>query len=93
MTRRDAPFQLFCAGIGGPEAEPDCCASIDQIFGDLQPWRVSGAIANYLFRRDSAEENIREAYGKDTYDRLSRIKRDVDPGNTYRLNYKLRPAD
>ncbi len=65
---------------------------MDETFRELRPWEVSGAILNYLGRRDTAQESVREAFGKDTYDRLSQIKRHVDPGNLFRLNHNVAPA-
>lgn len=49
-----------------------------------------GVYSNFLERE--GEERIREAYGADTYQRLSLIKRRYDPRNLFRLNQNIRPA-
>ncbi len=92
VTGRDAAYQLFCAGIGGPEAEAACYDAIDGLFRDLKPWQASGAVLNYLGQRDTAPEQIRAAFGDGTYDRLSQLKRHFDPGNLFRLNHNIAPA-
>lgn len=92
VTGQGAAFQLFCAGVGGPEAELACYERAGQIFRDLAPWQAGGAILNYLGSRDTAPDSVRAAFGPDTYDRLSRIKRQYDPGNLFRLNHNIAPA-
>lgn len=92
VSGRGAAYQLFCAGIGGPEAEAACYQAIDQIFRDLEPWQAGGAVLNYLFGRDTGPDSVRAAFGKDTYDRLSQVKRQFDPGNLFRLNHNITPA-
>jgi FAD/FMN-containing dehydrogenase len=49
-----------------------------------------GVYANFL--GDEGEERVREAYPGATWDRLSRIKRQYDPTNLFRLNQNIQPA-
>jgi FAD/FMN-containing dehydrogenase len=92
VTCRDAAYQLFCAGIGSPEAEAAGYGRMDEIFRDLKPWQTSGAILNYLGPRDTDPASVREAFGPDTHDRLRRVKQHYDPGNRFRLNHNIAPA-
>jgi FAD/FMN-containing dehydrogenase len=54
----------------------------------LGPYHTS-VYVNFLM--DEGEQRIREAYGKDKYDRLKALKRRYDPGNFFRLNQNIRP--
>jgi FAD/FMN-containing dehydrogenase len=54
----------------------------------LAPYHTS-VYVNFLM--DEGEQRIREAYGKDKYDRLKALKRRYDPGNFFRLNQNIRP--
>ena len=49
-----------------------------------------GVYSNFLERE--GEDRIREAYGRQTYERLSQIKRRYDPTNLFRSNQNIRPA-
>ena len=54
----------------------------------LGPYHTS-VYVNFLM--DEGEQRIREAYGKDKYDRLKALKRRYDPGNFFRLNQNIHP--
>jgi len=56
----------------------------------LQPYSGGRIYANYL--SVEGEQAVKAAYGAN-YPRLAEIKRKYDPGNFFRLNQNVRPAD
>ena len=53
-----------------------------------------GAAAAYAgFLGDEGEHGVRRAYPPATLDRLARVKRQYDPGDLFRLNENIRPAE
>jgi FAD/FMN-containing dehydrogenase len=56
----------------------------------LQPHSV-GAYVNFLDSDDDASR-VREAYGDDTYRRLSEVKAKYDPGNVFHNNKNIQPG-
>ena len=50
-----------------------------------------GAYVNFL--GDEGEERVHEAYPGQTWDRLARIKAEVDPANVFHRNQNIPPAD
>jgi FAD/FMN-containing dehydrogenase len=91
VAGRDAAFQVFCGGVGGPLEAPFIYASIDEIFRGLKPWKADGGTLNYLFGRESTPESVRDIFGKDIHDRLGQIKRAYDPENLFRLSHNIAP--
>jgi FAD/FMN-containing dehydrogenase len=55
---------------------------------DLAPHHA-GVYVNWLM--EEGEERVRQAYGKERYDRLKALKRRYDPDNVFRLNQNIRP--
>jgi FAD/FMN-containing dehydrogenase len=53
------------------------------------PFSAGGAYVNFL--EDEGQDRIRAAY-RDNYERLARIKRQVDPENLFRTNQNIPPA-
>jgi FAD/FMN-containing dehydrogenase len=52
---------------------------------------TAGAYVNFL--GDEGEERVREAYPGPTWDRLARIKAEVDPTNVFHRCQNIPPAD
>lgn len=59
-------------------------------FDSLKPFG-SGAYVNFISEDDS-ERTKREAYGEAKYARLSKLKRQYDTENIFRLNQNIKPA-
>jgi FAD/FMN-containing dehydrogenase len=92
VADRGAAFQVFCATVAAPEDAQTMYDHADQVFDGLHPWAAPGSILNYLGSRDATPEAVRDAFGKETYDRLTQIKRTYDPGNLFRVNHNIQPA-
>jgi hypothetical protein len=55
----------------------------------LHPYSAGGAYVNMMM--DEGQERVRASYGPN-YQRLARIKAELDPGNVFRLNQNIRPS-
>jgi hypothetical protein len=89
---RDAAFQVFACGIGGPMQAPFIYASMDEVFRGLKKWTMPEGTLNFLSPRDIEPDTIAAAFGKNIHDRLTMIKRAYDPGNLFRVNHNIPPA-
>jgi FAD/FMN-containing dehydrogenase len=50
-------------------------------------------MVNFLGPEEATDQRaMREIYGADLYDRLTRIKRDYDPANMFRTTHDIEPA-
>jgi len=58
-------------------------------FEAIHPHNAEGAYVNFLSGDDQGR--IRENYAGN-YDRLARIKAEVDPGNLFHMNQNIAPA-
>jgi FAD/FMN-containing dehydrogenase len=58
----------------------------------MRPFSSGGTYVNFL-TQDADEERLRAAYGPELYVGLARIKAKYDPGNLFRSNQNIRPAD
>jgi FAD/FMN-containing dehydrogenase len=92
VTGREAQFQVFAVGVGGPADTDRLDAELDRIFTALEPWKVEHGTLNYLSSRDAAAGAVRAAFGTEVYERLAKIKRLVDPDNTFRVNHNVKPT-
>ncbi|MFI6559044.1 FAD-binding oxidoreductase [Streptomyces sp. NPDC050534] len=55
----------------------------------LHPYSAGGAYVNMMM--DEGQERVRASYGSN-YQRLARIKAELDPDNVFRLNQNIRPS-
>jgi hypothetical protein len=60
------------------------------LYSALEPHHTS-VYVNFLL--DEGGDRIRQAYGAAKYERLQAVKRAYDPGNFFRLNQNITPAD
>jgi FAD/FMN-containing dehydrogenase len=91
VAGRDAAFQVFGVGVGGPPDAAALDADLDRIFAALEPWQLEQGTLNYLSGRDAAARRVDTAFGDEVYGRLAKIKRAVDPGNMFRVNHNIDP--
>ncbi|WLW57101.1 FAD-binding oxidoreductase [Streptomyces sp. YU58] len=87
---RDARWASVFAGVDPDPANADLVRrwSVDY-FDALHPYSAGGAYVNMMM--DEGQERVRASY-RGNYDRLARIKADLDPDNVFRLNQNIRPT-
>ena len=59
------------------------------LWSALEPYHQN-VYVNFLM--EEGEERVRQAYGREKYDRLKRLKRKYDPENFFRLNQNVSPT-
>jgi FAD/FMN-containing dehydrogenase len=55
----------------------------------MRPWSAGGGYINHLC--EEGPDRVREAYGDETWTRLTQLKRRYDPHNVFQLNQKIPP--
>jgi len=88
---RDANFATVIAGMW-PDAEDDEAniAWVRQYYEATAPHSEEGGYINFM--ADDDQDRIRANY-KGNYNRLAEIKRRYDPGNLFRHNQNIAPAE
>ena len=72
-----------------PERDDEFIAWAREFHEAMAPYAADGVYVNYV---DQDEERVRDAYG-DWYERLVDLKTEWDPGNLFRVNQNIEPAD
>ncbi len=83
---------ILAAAIGlweDPTEAASQRAWVEEFGRDLRP-HADGVYVNFL--SDEGPERVAEAYGQETYRRLSQLKRTYDPANVFRLNQNIQPG-
>ncbi|UVJ39094.1 FAD-binding oxidoreductase [Arthrobacter sp. CJ23] len=81
------PFGLAATPEGGQEAK----AWVKQFRQGIAPYSNGGVWLNFIGHE--GQERIVAAYGEDNYKRLAWVKREFDPGNVFRGNQNILPAE
>ena len=92
VSHRDAAFNVFVAGIGGPADAAAIRAAEEAVIQRLRPWSTGGMLVNFMAADDATPESVRRAYDPRAYRRLTAVKRRVDPRNMFRLNHNILPG-
>ena len=58
---------------------------------DIAPHTTGGVWLNFI--GDEGQDRIMAAYGEQNYRRLSKVKAQFDPDNTFRGNQNILPAE
>ncbi len=90
FSYRDAKWAEVIVGV---DPDPASAATLRQWTVDYweatHPYSAGGAYVNFMM--DEGHARVQATYG-DNYDRLARIKADVDPENVFRVNQNIEPA-
>jgi FAD/FMN-containing dehydrogenase len=91
FAHRDRRFMVNVAALYERPEEHEMYAPW---VADLAAQLQRGPVGAYVgFLGDEGEARIHDAYPKPTWDRLAEVKARYDPGNLFRLNQNVRPAD
>ena len=87
---RDANYSSVFAGVDPDPANVDAIGEWSRGYQEaLHPYSAGGAYVNMMM--DEGPDRVRASYGAN-YDRLTRVKREYDPGNLFRVNQNIPPA-
>ncbi|MFI6596500.1 FAD-binding oxidoreductase [Nonomuraea sp. NPDC050536] len=87
-AHRQAELMIVTSIAGpGPVIEA-ALPALEAVWGRLAP-HVNGAYANFL--SSATEEDVAAIYPTATYERLTAVKRQYDPGNLFAHNYNIQP--
>ncbi len=80
---------MFVTVTAGPKPVVDAARpALEAIWGRLAP-HINGAYPNFL--ASATEEDVAAIYPTQTYERLTVVKRQYDPGNLFARNHNIRP--
>ncbi len=88
---REARWAEVIVGVDPDPANADLVKSWTIDYWEaLHPYSMGGAYVNFMM--DEGQERVQATY-RDNYDRLAQVKKTYDPGNLFRVNQNIRPAD
>ncbi|RII19482.1 Mitomycin radical oxidase [Streptomyces sp. YIM 130001] len=90
VGHRDAEFLVSVLSALFTTDRETARAAHGRILAPLEPHRI-GRQLNHLFG-EFGEDRVRDAYERGTWERLTRVKGEHDPGNLFRLNYNIPPS-
>lgn len=86
---RDAKYAGVIVGVDPDPANAEKITTwCKDYWNALHPYSSGGAYLNFIM--DEGEERIKTSY-KDNYARLSKIKRQYDPENLFKVNQNIKP--
>jgi FAD/FMN-containing dehydrogenase len=92
FPHRDAPFMVSAyASWDDPAGDAASANWARETISALTPWRHRGEYANYVSQQESMQ-TAAAMYGPAVYQRLTRIKQQYDPDNTFRGTRAIAPV-
>ena len=90
FSYRDARWAAVFVGVDPDPANVERISTWARDYQSaLNPYSAGGAYVNFMM--DEGQDRVKASF-RDNYSRLSSIKRDLDPGNLFRVNQNIRPA-
>ena len=91
FSYRDVKWSMVIAGIDpDPANAEEITQWTKEYWNALHPYSAGGAYVNFMMEEGS--ERVRATY-RDNFDRLAAIKAKYDPGNLFRVNQNIKPAE
>jgi FAD/FMN-containing dehydrogenase len=88
---RDATWAMVIAGVDENAGGKDAITKWTKDYWDaLRPYSAGGGYVNFLM--DEGDAGVKSTYGEN-YGRLAEIKAKYDPGNLFRVNQNIKPAE
>ncbi len=89
-AHREAELVLNVHGRWEDKADDDKCIKWSRdFFNETQPYASSGVYVNFMTEEE--EDRIESAFGLN-YERLTKVKKQYDPKNLFRMNQNIKPA-
>jgi FAD/FMN-containing dehydrogenase len=92
---REAPHNIVIEGVWLPDELGELGAAetswVRRFLEALEPHRAASVYVNFL-DADEGAARVREAYGDQTYQRLTDVKAKYDPDNSFHVNQNIRPG-
>jgi len=89
---RTAAFNIHYLGMWPEPADSERnIASIKALCAAMKPWTTGTVYLNFL--GDEGQARVAAGFGPEKYARLRELKRTWDPGNVFRHNQNIPPAD
>ena len=93
VGHRAGAFNVFAASYPSPAGLQEADQAELRLADALQPWSDGGALVNFLAGPYVTPRHVRAAYPPAVFSRLTQIKTAWDPGNMFRFNHNIHPAD
>ncbi len=88
---RDAKYAGVIVGVDPDPANADKITKWCKDYWEaLHPYSSGGAYSNFMM--DEGQERVQASY-KHNYDRLTRIKKQYDPNNFFKVNQNIKPSN
>jgi FAD/FMN-containing dehydrogenase len=86
---RDAKYAGVIVGVSPEPKDADKITNWCKDYWEaLHPYSSGGAYSNFMM--DEGQERVKASY-KENYERLSKIKKQYDPNNLFRVNQNIKP--
>ena len=87
---RDAKYAGVIIGVSPDPKDANAITDWCKNYWEaLHPYSSGGAYSNFMM--DEGQDRVKASY-KNNYDRLSKIKKQYDPNNFFKVNQNIRPA-
>jgi len=90
LAQRDVTFSQVIVGVDSDPTNAGAISSWAKDYHDaLHPYSAGSGYLNFMM--DEGQDRVRATYGAN-YDRLTAVKATYDPGNLFRTNQNIQPA-